>query len=213
VPGQLLPTITAWLRRHPDTALIVVDTLGKVMPPAVQGESAYQSDYRVAARLKDLADSNPGLALVVLDHDRKASSEDFVDSVSATHGLAGGADTIAVLARRRQSTEGSLKITGRDIPENEYALPVVAGYAWQLDGENLQRAAAKAIQREDAKALSGNMSQVIAYIREHPEGCRAKELQAKFGDKVYMYLKRLEEAGRIDKVSRGLYVPTTSLEV
>ena len=38
--GMVLATIAAWMRRHPDTALIVIDTLGKVMPPAMQGESA-----------------------------------------------------------------------------------------------------------------------------------------------------------------------------
>jgi len=57
--------------------------------------------------------------------------------VSGTHGLAGAADTIAVLARKRQSAEGSLKITGRDVPENEYGLTIQDGMAWQLDGADL----------------------------------------------------------------------------
>jgi len=213
VPGQLLPTIAAWLQRYPDTALVVVDTLGKVIPPTMQGESAYQRDYRVSANLKNLADSNAGLAVVVLHHDRKASAEDFVDSVSATHGLAGGADTIVVLARRRQSDEGSLKITGRDVPEGEYALNFAAGQAWQLAAENLHQAAVVARRREDARELSDTMTLVLDYIRQHPEGTSASELKAKFGSNVYQYLTRLIKAGRIDKVSRGRYVPTTLSEV
>ena len=133
--------------------MIVVDTLGKVMPPALQGESAYQRDYRVGAALKALADAHPGLAVLVLHHDRKANADDFVDSVSGTHGLAGAADTIVVLCRRRQSADGSLKVTGRDVPENEYALKVIEGKAWQLDGADLAAAAAAARKREDARAL------------------------------------------------------------
>ena len=123
VPGSVLATVTAWMRRYPDTALVVIDTLGKVMPPSLIGESSYQRDYRVGSALKELADTNPGLAVVILHHDRKATADDFVDSVSATHGLAGAADTIVVLARKRQATEGSLKVTGRDVPENNTPSP------------------------------------------------------------------------------------------
>ncbi|HUZ26067.1 MAG TPA: AAA family ATPase [Streptosporangiaceae bacterium] len=42
--GLVVDTIRAWLRRTPATGLVVIDTLGKVMPPAMQGESAYQRD-------------------------------------------------------------------------------------------------------------------------------------------------------------------------
>lgn len=67
----------------------MLDTLGKVMPEARVGESAYQRDYRIGGRLKRIADEWPGLAVVVVHHDRKAAAEDFVDSVSGTNGLAG----------------------------------------------------------------------------------------------------------------------------
>ncbi len=206
-PGSVLPTIAAWMDRYPDTAMIAVDTLGKVMPQAQLGESAYQRDYRVGGELKAQADAHHGLAILVLHHDRKANAEDFVDSVSGTHGLAGAADTIMVLSRARQSTEGSLKVTGRDVPENEYALKVVNGMAWQLDGGDLTEAAAAARARDDTRALSDQSAQVLAEIRKHPAGIRAGDLVPRFGSDVYQYLKRLTEARRIDKVSRGLYVP------
>ena len=72
-PGMVVPTIEAWLARlpHRSDPLVIVDTLGKVMPPATPGESAYARDYRVAGRLKRIADDHPGMALVVLHHDRK----------------------------------------------------------------------------------------------------------------------------------------------
>jgi hypothetical protein len=58
------------------------------------------------------AGDRPGLAVLVAYHDRKASADDLIDSVSGTHGLAGAADTVAVM-RRRQSDAGTLKIVGR----------------------------------------------------------------------------------------------------
>jgi hypothetical protein len=206
-PGTILATVAAWLRRHPDTALVVIDTLGKVMPPAAMGESAYQRDYRVGSSLKALADNYPGLAIVVLHHDRKAASDDFVDSVSGTHGLAGAADTIIVLCRKRHSADGLLKITGRDVPENEYALTCAEGKAWQLDGADLAAAAEKAVERAATVRLSGTSADVLAFVSGHPEGVRARDVVEKFGSDAYQYLGRLTKSEHIDKIERGLYVP------
>jgi hypothetical protein len=110
---------------------VIVDTLGKVMPPELPGESAYQRDYRVAGRLKQIADDRPGMALLVLHHDRKASSDDFVDGASGTNGIAGAADTIIVISRPRSESRGLFKVTGRDVVEAEYAVTVEDGN-WTL---------------------------------------------------------------------------------
>lgn len=210
-PGAVLATVDAWMRRYPDTALVVIDTLGKVMPPAYNGESAYQRDYRVGAWLKARAYANPGLSVIVLHHDRKAAADDFVDSVSGTHGLAGAADTVMVLARRRQAADAVLKVTGRDVPEDEYALMIKDGTNWQANGGSLAAAADKARKRQDAQALSPTMTEVLAVVREHPEGIRPGDLTERFGKAVYTYLARLADAGRIDKVERVLYIPLSEV--
>jgi hypothetical protein len=210
LPGTVLPTIAAWLRLQPDTAMVVIDTLGKVMPPAIPGESAYQRDYRVGSAIKRIADDHPGLAVVVLHHDRKAASEDFVDSVSGTHGLAGSADTVVVLVRKRQSAEGSLLVTGRDISENEYALIMTDGKEWRLAAADLSSAAAMARQRAESSSLSDRSGEVLAFINARPEGIRAKDAVERFGKDAYQYLKRLAESGRINKATRGRYVPLLS---
>ena len=213
MPGTVLATVKAWMRRHPDTALVVIDTLGKVMPPSMMGESSYQRDYRVGSALKELADSSPGLAVVILHHDRKASAEDFVDSVSATHGLAGAADTITVLCRKRQAVEGALKVTGRDVPENEYALTLKDGTAWQLAAADLAGAAAVARQREEAAGLSDRCGEVLAFVNKRPEGVRGADVVEVFGKDAYQYLKRLTEGNHINKPSRGMYAPLVLSEV
>jgi hypothetical protein len=211
VPGQVLRTIAAWMRRAGDTALVVIDTLGKVMPPAMMGESHYQRDYRIGSAIKALADANPGLAIVVNHHDRKASAEDFIDSVSGTHGLAGAADTVAVLARKRQSDEGALKITGRDVPEDEYALTITDGMAWQLAGPTLASAAGEATRRAADMNMSATMTDVRKFITSHPGGIRAKDVADKFGKDAYQYLGRLVDMGHIEKLGRGFYVPVSEV--
>jgi len=81
------------------------------------------------------------MTLLVNHHDRKAAAEDFVDSVSGTHGLAGAADTVIVLTRSRHETGGLLRVTGRDVAEGEYALRFVDGSTWDLDGPRPRDAA------------------------------------------------------------------------
>ena len=206
-PGKVMAVMGAWLRRHPDTAMIVLDTLGRVMPPAFQGESQYQRDYRIGAELKAVADSHPGLAVVVVHHDRKAAAEDFVDAVSGTNGLAGSADAVIVLARKRKAEDAVLKVTGKDVPEAEYALRLVDGTNWVLDGENLTDAAERAEKRQDEAAVSDTSMEIINFIRRQPDRtATAKDLADRFGGDVYTYLKRHTEAGRLNKPSRGVYV-------
>ncbi len=120
-PGQLVATIADWLTVN-RAGFVVVDTLGRVLPPARQGETPYSRDYRVMTELKAVATEFPGVALLMNHHDRKALSADFVDSVSGTNGIAGGADTVLVLTRPREDSAGLLQVTGRDVTEGAYAL-------------------------------------------------------------------------------------------
>jgi hypothetical protein len=209
--GSVLATIEAWLEPHGDEdPVVILDTLGKVMPPAMPGESAYQRDYRVGSSLKRLADDHPGTALIVNHHDRKAGSDDFVDAVSGTHGLAGAADTVLVLARRRHEATGVVKVTGRDVPEAEYALQVVDGAAWELDGPTLEVAAQRAVEQRSANGLSDRSLDVLAYVNGHPNGVTPAEVDAGLVMKdARQYLLRLAEQGRITKPRRGLYAPVS----
>jgi RecA-family ATPase len=170
--GRVVDTITTWLdRQHDVPPLVILDTLGKVMPPAAQGETNYQRDYRIGTTLKRIADDHPGMTLLTNHHDRKAAADDFVDSVSGTHGLAGAADTVIVLTRARQATSGLLKVTGRDVPEGEYAVTVADGFAWDLDGDDLQEAAARAREAQLTGAVSDRSAEIIAYVAANPPQC------------------------------------------
>jgi RecA-family ATPase len=196
-PGRIVDTITAWLHWHQDPPpLVILDTLGKVLPPTQMGESSYQRDYRVGSALKRIADSVPGMTLLINHHDRKAGSDDFVDSVSGTHGLAGAADTIVVLSRDRQETAGLLKVTGRDVAAAR---------------EKAQKV--RATTRATAGA-GDRMLDVVLYAYQHPEGVRRKDVAEalEVDPKVVgVYLARGERAGRLRRAERGLYTPVTSV--
>ena len=203
-PGAAFATIEAWLERHEGAApLVILDTLGKVMPPTAPGESAYQRDYRIGSVLKRIAEQHPGVSLLVNHHDRKAASD---DSVSGTHGLAGAADTVITLSRARHETAGVLKVTGRDIPEGEYALTFTPDAAWQLAGQTLAEAAAAAAKVRATAGVADRTAEIVDFVAQHKDGVRAGQVELKLGKDARRTLSRLADAGKLTRAKRGLYV-------
>jgi RecA-family ATPase len=211
-PDEVLATIWAWLQTVPATAkpLIILDTLGKVMPVALRGETQYQRDYKVSGALKAICDSRPGTGVIGVHHDRKSSAEDFVETVSGTHGLAGAADTIVVIKRPRNQTEGVLKVTGRDVEEAEYAMQIRGGTTWDLVGNDLIIAAERAETVLATENLSDKSAEMVRFVSEHPEGVDAHQVAEVVGmpvTDVRVYLSRFVSAERITRLERGIYGP------
>jgi hypothetical protein len=211
-PGQVLAVIADALAKHPETALIVIDTLGRIMPLPQAGETTYQRDYRVAVALKRVTEEHQGLTIIVIHHTRKAFSDDFIDTISGTHGLAGAADTIITLSRGRGKSDGVLKVTGRDVIEASYAVTFRQG-VWALDGDSLSEARANVTRRADAAELSGRSAEILEFVRQYPDGASAKQVTDKFGKDAGQYLARLLASERLSKPKRGIYIASEPSEV
>jgi RecA-family ATPase len=209
-PGLLIPTISAWLQHHQD-GLVILDTLGRARQQRRRGDDPYLADYQAGVALKNVVDAFPGSALVGVHHTRKQSSEDFVDDLSGTLGMAASADYVLVLRRQRQSTEATLQVTGRDAPEGEYAFTVTAGH-WTLAGNALPEAAATAEARRNAKRLGDRAQDVLMLVNQRTlagESTRAADVVDKLGidqHQARTYLSRLADAERIQKSGRGVYL-------
>lgn len=201
-PARLLDTLKAWLAVHRDEArLIIVDTLGKIMPPAPQGTTQYLHEYTVGSALARLA-ADHQVAIVVVHHQRKMRSADFLENVSGTNGLTGTADTIALLERARGEGEAALKVTGRDVEDQELGLRMVGG-AWVLTGEPPRD-----------PDLGDKAAAIVAYVNRCPGGARAEDIADAIGMTSHTartYLARLAEADRIVRSGRGLYTPVASV--
>ena len=102
-----------FVREHPDTELIIIDTLQKVRE--VGGDSySYANDYDIIARLKQFAD-NSGVCLMLVHHTRKQKSDDPYDMISGTNGLLGAADGAFLLQKeKRTANAATLDVSGRD---------------------------------------------------------------------------------------------------
>ena len=215
-PGSVLEQAREFMSEHADEApVIIIDTLGKVAPPANAGESDYQKDYRIGGGLKAVADSVSGGSVIVVHHTRKAAGDDFLDSVSGTQGLAGSADSILVLRRDRNENNGSLSVTSRDAVEGEYAVHR-DGVRWVLVGGALTEAAVALANQRVTEGLVGTSTAGVAYVAQHPDGVRAADVASELtiSEKdAGTYLLRAYRAARIGRADRGLYVPVGNTPV
>ena len=122
-----------FLREHPDTVLVIVDTLQKVREITTEGYS-YASDYDVMTNLKQLADSY-NICLLLVHHTRKQPAGDNFEMISGTNGLLGGSDG-ALLMKKENRTDltATLELSSRDQPEQKlYITKNPESLIWELD--------------------------------------------------------------------------------
>lgn len=110
-----------FVREHPDTRLIIIDTLQKVREMGGEAYS-YADDYQIVGRLKQFADRK-GLCLLVVHHTRKQPSGDKFEMISGTTGLLGCADGAFILQKeKRTDSAATLDVVGRDQPDQRIHL-------------------------------------------------------------------------------------------
>lgn len=115
----LLEQIRSFVETHPDTRLIIIDTLQKIRKNA---EASYGNDYAELADIKTLADLL-GICILVIHHTRKASDADPFNKILGTNGIAGTADTLFVLDKNPKDPDNAiLHCRGRDIEERKLKL-------------------------------------------------------------------------------------------
>ena len=110
-----------FVQEHPDTKLIIIDTLQKIRE--LGGEAySYADDYQIVGRLKQFADKQ-GVCLLVVHHTRKTPAGDKFEMISGTTGLLGCADGAFVLQKeKRTDNTAILDVVGRDQPDQKIHL-------------------------------------------------------------------------------------------
>lgn len=121
VGAGLEEQLELFLHEHPNTRLIIIDTLQKVRE--VGGETySYAGDYEIVGKLKTFADKH-GICLLLVHHTRKQPASDKFEMISGTTGLLGCADGAFLLQKERGTTmNGTLDVVGRDQSEQRLHL-------------------------------------------------------------------------------------------
>ena len=154
--------IEKFLSQHPETGLVVIDTLQKVRTGDANG-NVYACDYRDMSTLKSLADRH-NIGILLVHHQRKDRTDDPFDDISGSVALMGGADTSWVLRRRRMSLNAQLHVTGRDMDSRTLHLQS-EGCIWGLIEEEsseqmAQRAVPMGIRCESHRTASARQLQL-----------------------------------------------------
>lgn len=125
--------LKGFMREHPDTKLIIIDTLQKIRESG--GDSySYGNDYEIVGRLKQFADLHK-ICLLLVHHTRKQPADDKFDMISGTNGLLGAADGAFLLQKeKRTSNSATLDISGRDQQDQRlYLTKDTDRLIWQLE--------------------------------------------------------------------------------
>lgn len=194
-----LEAIEGWLRLHPETRVVFIDTFERVRSRRKPNANVYEEDYGSTQGLKELADRFQ-VAICLVHHQRKLEADDPVDTVSGSLGLTGSADAILILKRERGQHDAELFVTGRDVEEQELALK------WDRERSRWLLAGDAATFR-----LSPERNEVIDVLTRAggPMGPKAvAERLGKNYDTMRWLMADMVKRGEIVVVGRGLYIPT-----
>ena len=105
--------LCAFLVEHPDTVLVIIDTLQMIR--GANYDNTYANDYRDLSALKRIADAH-GIAILLIHHLRKELADDVFSRISGTTAISGAVDSSFTLVEdKRGSGKATLSCIGRDI--------------------------------------------------------------------------------------------------
>lgn len=190
-----IEALAQWMQAHPQTRLIVVDTLRKIRPRERVGGSIYNADYDAIAPLSDLSHEY-NISIWGITHLRKAPGvDDDMDEFSGSTGLTGAADHLYSLKRERGKAQAILRIRSRDIGDEELALEFQPPH-WVLVGT-----AKEARQSAERKEIAD-------IIRQVGRALTPKEIADAIGKNkstVNNLLWRMNEDGILISDGKGRY--------
>lgn len=153
--------VDAFIAAHPDTVLVIIDTLQMVRPIH---DATYANDYRDLSVLKRLADRH-GIAILLIHHLRKEKAEDVFHRISGTTAISGAVDSSFTLVEERRGSE------------NVWELVSDSGTQVGQPGEQIA-ALRSGASTEYPDGVSPKKKAIAAYLREHP-GVTSKSLIAR----------------------------------
>jgi hypothetical protein len=129
--------LTKFIDAHPDTVLIIIDTLQMIRGSGY--ENTYANDYRDLSALKRIADSH-NIAILLIHHLRKELSEDVFSRISGTTAISGAVDSsFTLVEERRGSGRAKLSCVGRDIEYRELELAWNNDHVWEMVSDSKEQ--------------------------------------------------------------------------
>lgn len=181
--------------------VIIIDVIGRILPAQTQARkslSEYQEYTDVLGPIQQLAQDNR-MAIILIDHLRKASVEDAGDAIMGSQGKIGAADHALIYSRKGEEKDGVLEVIGRDLEQEKFVLSMVNGHLEFLGKGELYE-------------VDSEQNKIISLLEEEHRPMAIPEIMKAMGlnvDTHYkrfrMVLSRLYAEDRIGRTKRGLY--------
>ena len=132
-----LKQLEQFLCEHPDTSIIIIDTLQMIR--GANYDNTYANDYRDLSALKQFADSH-SIAILLIHHLRKEKADDVFNRISGTTAISGEVDSsFTLVEERRGCGRARLSCIGRDIEYRELELSRNADNVWEVTTDSYQQ--------------------------------------------------------------------------
>ena len=205
-----------FMQTHPDTRLIIIDTLQKIRE--VGGDAySYANDYDIVGKMKQFADKN-GVCLLLVHHTRKQQAGDKFEMISGTTGLLGCADGAFLLQKeKRTDLNATLDIVGRDQPDQRlHLIRDSEKLLWLLDHTEAELwkqppdPLLEQINSVIGDAWNGSATELVALLSEDLQpniltrrlNVKAGELRSEYG--IEYTMKRTRNGSAISLVRKAL---------
>ena len=135
----LTEQLEQFLVEHPDTSLIIIDTLQMIRGTTY--DNTYANDYRDLSALKRLADAH-GIAILLIHHLRKEKAADVFNRISGTTAISGAVDSsFTLVEEQRGNGRAKISCIGRDIEYRELELRRNTDNVWEVTADSYQQPA------------------------------------------------------------------------
>ena len=161
----LLDQLLYFLRKHPETKLIIIDTMQFSREDAQSG-NLYVTDTAFMKTIQEFRKQH-NVNILLVHHTRKGmDSNDTFDKVNGSNGNTGGADTTIIMTKdKRTDTRASLQCTGRDIQDQIiWVTRNLENLTWEFESRENE------IPDEPADPLLETIKQLLTDSGSHWEG-------------------------------------------
>ena len=182
-------------------SVIILDVLGRMLPQMQsvrKSLSEYQEFTELLGPIQKWA-TTAHVAVLLIDHVRKAAAEDIFDTIIGSQGKWGQADNGLVYERKGEEKDGVLHLAGRDLDEGKIVLTLLEGHLEFLGkGESFE--------------MDSEQNRIIKILEEErrpmgiPEIMKAMGVGEQHYKRFRVVMHRLYSEDRVGRTNkRGLY--------
>jgi hypothetical protein len=180
--------------------VIIIDVIGRILPQQSTNHKSlaeYQEMVEVLGPIQQLAIGRE-IAVIMIDHVRKASAEDAGDTIMGSQGKFGVADHALIYSRKGEDKDGVLEVMSRDLDQEKYVLTLNDGHIEFLGkGESFE--------------TDSEQNRIIKILEEErrpmsiPDIMKAMGLGEQHYKRFRVVMHRLYNEDRLGRTKRGLY--------